>query len=141
MPGTDQAQTSCWIHKLEVEGAVFWLPSLAQMPVYPSSVLAGFKSYRESSILGPFAPFTCVIGPNGCGKSVLVCCLTTANNNCPEFEFIFIQDCSQGDAIAFVLGSTGHNLVNKALQACINDSLHSNTAAQPTRVRLENQYA
>ena len=33
----------------------------------------GFKSYAERVVVGdPFGPFTCIVGPNGCGKSVVV---------------------------------------------------------------------
>lgn len=34
---------------------------------------AAFKSYRQRTLLGaPFGQFTAVVGPNGCGKSVVV---------------------------------------------------------------------
>lgn len=45
-----------------------------------------------------------------------------------------MQTCSQGDAIAFVLGCMGQNTSNKALQACINDSLHGDRTGQTARV-------
>ena len=28
-----------------------------------------FKSYKGHMVIGPFSPFTAVIGPNGCGKT------------------------------------------------------------------------
>lgn len=34
----------------------------------------GFKSFRDRAVIGPLADFTCVVGPNGCGKSVVVSC-------------------------------------------------------------------
>jgi hypothetical protein len=34
--------------------------------------LEGFKSFRDHVSVGPLASFTCVVGPNGCGKSVVV---------------------------------------------------------------------
>ena len=49
--------------------------SSAATPTAPPSALAaaGFKSYRGRALVGaPFHPFTCVVGPNGCGKSVVV---------------------------------------------------------------------
>ena len=33
---------------------------------------AGFKVYTLATNIGPLQPFSCVIGPNGIGKSVLV---------------------------------------------------------------------
>lgn len=32
----------------------------------------GFKSYHGKTEIGPLGSFCCVIGPNGCGKSVVV---------------------------------------------------------------------
>lgn len=44
--------------------------------------LAGFKSFRDEVRIGPLDDFTCIIGPNGQGKSVLVracvCCIAAA---------------------------------------------------------------
>ena len=30
-------------------------------------ILENFKSYKGKHIIGPFTPFTAIIGPNGCG--------------------------------------------------------------------------
>lgn len=33
--------------------------------------LENFKSYKGKHTVGPFKRFTAIIGPNGCGKSVV----------------------------------------------------------------------
>lgn len=60
------------------------------------------------------------------------------------FEEVTLPLCLQGDAIAFVLGSTRQNISNKALQSCITDSLHGDRTAQTARVSCDSvgfQYA
>ena len=131
----------CWLYKIELEGAITWKTHAFDfMQVYIFSCHAGFKSYRDTSTIGPFAPFSCIVGPNGCGKSVLVCgCNPTWH--CYDADLAIVQACLQGDAVAFVLGSTEGN---KSLQAFICDSLSSNRAAKSARVRSDpfaSQYA
>ena len=51
-----------------------WLPLTVCFDHRTSHILllTGFKSYLKHATLGPFQPFSCIIGPNGCGKSVVV---------------------------------------------------------------------
>jgi chromosome segregation ATPase len=58
---------------------------------------AGFKSYQEHVCVRPLGPFTCVVGPNGCGKSVF------------------------GEAIAFALGGSKRMLRVQNLSSLINE--------------------
>ena len=96
-----------------------------------SHALAGFKSYLERTILGPFAPFSCVIGPNGCGKSVLVSLGTPQGTTHVLMRLQMPESALQGDAIAFVLGEDGSRSSTTALQGCIHDSLRSNSSTAP----------
>lgn len=64
--------------------------------------LAAFKSYRQRVLLGaPFGQFTAVVGPNGCGKSVVVSfagCLKHCMGACAQctggkFKSNFVLTC------------------------------------------------
>lgn len=46
--------------------------TLSSVPTVNSLPTVGFKSFRDRAMLGPLDDFTCVVGPNGCGKSVVV---------------------------------------------------------------------
>ncbi|WIA31005.1 hypothetical protein OEZ86_001046 [Tetradesmus obliquus] len=56
----------------------------------------GFKSFRDKTVIGPLADFTCIVGPNGCGKSVV------------------------GEAIAFALGGNRKMLRAGSLAGLVN---------------------
>ncbi|KAF6256891.1 RecF/RecN/SMC N terminal domain-containing protein [Scenedesmus sp. NREL 46B-D3] len=56
----------------------------------------GFKSFRDKTVIGPLADFTCIVGPNGCGKSVV------------------------GEAIAFALGGNRKMLRAGRLASLVN---------------------
>ncbi|GMH36927.1 hypothetical protein BSKO_04800 [Bryopsis sp. KO-2023] len=60
-------------------------------------MFSGFKSFRYRTTIGPFDQFTCIIGPNGCGKSVV------------------------GEAVAFALGGNKSMLRAKTLASLINE--------------------
>jgi hypothetical protein len=47
-------------------------PARATPPRPLPLAIPGFKSYRDPSRLAELGRFSCVVGPNGCGKSVLV---------------------------------------------------------------------
>lgn len=68
----EQRIPATWLHKIELEGADKVSFVFSYGSAIGSPALAGFKSYLGRTTLGPFAPFSCVIGPNGCGKSVVV---------------------------------------------------------------------
>lgn len=58
---------------------LIWIGKLSSHAHQSKNVaLAGFKSFKDKVLIGPLAEFTCVVGPNGCGKSVVVsrvaCC-------------------------------------------------------------------
>lgn len=59
--------------------------------------IKNFKSYHGKHMIGPFKGFTCVIGPNGCGKSNLM------------------------DAVSFVLGDKAQNLRVSSLNELIHN--------------------
>lgn len=59
-------------------------------------VLENFKSYRGKHVVGPFHRFTCIIGPNGCGKSNIM------------------------DAISFALGINSQHLRSENILNLVN---------------------
>ena len=108
----------------------------------PSSlpVRAGFKSYAEQVVVGdPFGPFTCVVGPNGCGKSVVVsgggaaaacprlchAALLTASSPlleaATESKVLSAPLVPQGEAIAFALGGNARMMRARNLGALVTN--------------------
>lgn len=68
--------------------------------------IQGFKSFNGGGEIGPLGRFTCVVGPNGCGKSVV------------------------GEAIAFALGGSKKMLRANGQAALINQQLKEAGPAQ-----------
>jgi hypothetical protein len=90
--------------------------------------LQGFKSYRERVTLRSLGRFSCIIGPNGCGKSVLVGARPCPPPPPPSQSWprpaaqatCLLLRVLQGEAIAFVLGGNKKMLRAKNLQSLVN---------------------
>ena len=68
-------------------------------------VLENFKSYSGKHVVGPFHKFTCIIGPNGCGKSNIM------------------------DAISFALGMSSQQLRSENVLSLTNRKSQGSTVS------------
>lgn len=65
-----------------------------------------FKSYKGKHRIGPFKPFSAVIGPNGSGKHFFESCIFYRFSNFTDFS----GKSNLMDAICFVLGEKTSSL-------------------------------
>ncbi|KAK9828821.1 hypothetical protein WJX72_002267 [[Myrmecia] bisecta] len=93
---SDPACTPTEMTDRQAEPAIIRQACIGNRLVLQKISLQGFKSYNEQASIGPLSQFTCVIGPNGCGKSVV------------------------GEAIAFALGGNARMLRAKSLAMLLN---------------------
>jgi chromosome segregation ATPase len=95
----------CWVPVVFPTGALI----ANDLGVQPMQ--AGFKAFKERTSIGPLGDFTAVVGPNGCGKSII------------------------GEALAWVLGGSKRMLRAKTLASLVNTD-HSITGANMATVRV-----
>jgi len=74
--------------------------------------IEGFKVFKEKTVLGPFRQLSCVIGPNGGGKS----CLVVRSS-----LILITQCCVQFEAVAFALGGNLRLILGKNVDSLINE--------------------
>ncbi len=94
-------------------------------------LLAGFKSYAGSVEVRGLEDFTCIIGANGAGKSVMVRPPVLQKTHAEVLLPSNAQACTvilQGDAIAFVLGSAS-GMRRTQLMKLVNDNLKQGSAS------------
>ncbi len=111
-------------------GTRCWQPSYVSSHIHASC--AGFKSYASRTMIGPLDRFTCVVGPNGCGKSVLVRLRDSQRSMPPGIGKVFIA--TSGNRIVCCTAEVvGH--AQGASCPCLSDAKTWNCWVTHCRVR------